>query len=128
MTGNKLGAGTDANVFIILYGDQNDTGIIPLKQSKTHRDKFERNQTDEFVVEAIEIGDIQKIRIGHDNFGGGAAWYLERVEVDCPKLGVKLFFPAAEWIGEGYGDGSLHRDLYPHEGATEEYIPCECLP
>ena len=33
-----------------------------LKSSKTHRDKFERNQMDEFVIEAVDIGELQKLR------------------------------------------------------------------
>ena len=33
-----------------------------LKSSKTNKDKFERGQTDEFVIEAVQIGEIQKIR------------------------------------------------------------------
>ena len=33
-----------------------------LKSSKTNKDKFERNQMDEFVIEAVDIGDLQKIK------------------------------------------------------------------
>ncbi len=29
------------------------------------------------------------MRIGHDNFGGGAAWFLDRVEVEIPSQGQK---------------------------------------
>ena len=38
------------------------SGKIQLKTSKTHKDKFERNQTDVFVVEAVDIGFLKKIR------------------------------------------------------------------
>ena len=37
-------------------------GKIQLKTSKTHKDKFERNQTDIFSVEAVDIGSLKKIR------------------------------------------------------------------
>ena len=43
-TGNKHGAGTDANVFINLFGEQGDTGDRPLKQSKNNKNKFERGK------------------------------------------------------------------------------------
>ena len=45
------------------------SGMINLKASKTHRNKFELGMTDEFIVEAVDIGPLQKIRIGHDNDG-----------------------------------------------------------
>ena len=62
-TGDKSGAGTDADVYIQLFGDQDDTGTVNLKSSKTHKNKFERNQMDEFVVQAVDIGELQKIKL-----------------------------------------------------------------
>lgn len=45
------------------------TGIINLKASKTYRNKFERGMIDEFIVEAVDIGPLKKLRVGHDNCG-----------------------------------------------------------
>lgn len=45
------------------------TGIINLKASKTHKNKFERGLIDEFTVEAVDLGPLKKLRIGHDNCG-----------------------------------------------------------
>lgn len=45
------------------------SGIINLKASKTHKNKFERGLIDEFIVEAVDIGPLKKLRIGHDNCG-----------------------------------------------------------
>ena len=42
-TGNKRGAGTNANVFINVFGEFGDTGPRGLKKSQ-NRNKFERNQ------------------------------------------------------------------------------------
>ncbi|XP_064633987.1 lipoxygenase homology domain-containing protein 1-like isoform X3 [Lineus longissimus] len=123
-TGDVWGAGTDSNVYIYLFGDKDDTGKVLLKSSLTHKNKFERNQTDEFVVEAVDIGELQKIRVGHDGAGGGAAWYLDKVEIDCPSLGRRWLFPCGRWMGKGEDDGLLERELLPQEMATEEYIPC----
>lgn len=94
-TGEKKNAGTDANVFAILYGTKDDTGnhrislvllvllalhlqksvfvfvsgIINLKASKNHKNKFELGMIDEFTIEAVDIGKLKRIRIGHDNAG-----------------------------------------------------------
>ena len=46
-TGSRRGAGTDANVFLNIFGEQGDTGERPLKQSKTNRNKFEKGNVSE---------------------------------------------------------------------------------
>ena len=43
-TGDKRGAGTNANIFLNIFGELGDTGDRPLEKSKSNRDKFERNQ------------------------------------------------------------------------------------
>lgn len=42
MTGDLNGAGTDANVFLTIYGDLGDTGERKLGKSETNNNKFER--------------------------------------------------------------------------------------
>ena len=43
-TGDKRGAGTNANIFLNIFGELGDTGDRLLEESKSNRDKFERNQ------------------------------------------------------------------------------------
>lgn len=43
-TGDIYGAGTDANVFLNIYGDLGDTGERKLSKSETNFNKFERGQ------------------------------------------------------------------------------------
>lgn len=40
-----------------------------LKSSKTNSDKFERDSIEIFTVETLDLGDLWKVRIGHDNTG-----------------------------------------------------------
>ncbi|CAN9504554.1 unnamed protein product [Ophioblennius macclurei] len=123
-TGDKKYAGTDANVFMILYGTKDDTGWINLKASKTHKNKFERGMTDEFIVEAVDIGPLKKLQIGHNNCGGGSAgWFLDWVEIDAKSLGQKLRFPCGRWLDRGEDDGAIVRDLFPNPLQTEFYTP-----
>uniref|UniRef100_A0A8C9YR90 Lipoxygenase homology PLAT domains 1 n=1 Tax=Sander lucioperca TaxID=283035 RepID=A0A8C9YR90_SANLU len=121
-TGDKKYAGTDANVFMILYGTKDDTGIINLKASKTYRNKFERGMIDEFIVEAVDIGPLKKLRVGHDNCGS-AGWFLDWVEIDAPSLGQKLRFPCGRWLDKGEDDGAIVRDIFPNSLQTELYTP-----
>lgn len=36
---------------------------------------------DEFIVEAVTIGQIRRMRIGHDGKGGSCGWFLDKVVV-----------------------------------------------
>ncbi|XP_055036930.2 lipoxygenase homology domain-containing protein 1 [Misgurnus anguillicaudatus] len=122
-TGEKQYAGTDANVFAILYGSKDDTGIINLKASKNHKNKFEQGMIEEFTIEAVDLGKLKRIRIGHDNSGGSPGWFLDWVEIDAPSLGQLLRFPCGRWLDKGEDDGAIVRDLYPNELQTELYTP-----
>uniref|UniRef100_A0A672U8Y0 Lipoxygenase homology PLAT domains 1 n=1 Tax=Strigops habroptila TaxID=2489341 RepID=A0A672U8Y0_STRHB len=122
-TGDKKNAGTDANVFITLYGSKDDTGIVSLKASKINKNKFERGKVDEFTVESVDIGDLKKIKIGHDNKGNSTGWFLEWVEIDAPSLGQCLKFPCGRWLDKSEDDGAVERIIFPAELQTTEYIP-----
>lgn len=41
-TGDMYGAGTDANVFLTIYGELGDTGERKLSKSETNKNKFKR--------------------------------------------------------------------------------------
>uniref|UniRef100_A0A8B9DTI0 Lipoxygenase homology domains 1 n=1 Tax=Anser cygnoides TaxID=8845 RepID=A0A8B9DTI0_ANSCY len=124
-TGDKKNAGTDANVFITLYGSKDDTGmaLFSLKASKINKNKFERGKVDEFTVESVDIGDLKKIKIGHDNKGNSTGWFLEWVEIDAPSLGQCLKFPCGRWLDKSEDDGAIERIIFPAELQTTEYIP-----
>ncbi|OWK01690.1 hypothetical protein Celaphus_00017764, partial [Cervus elaphus hippelaphus] len=66
-TSDVLGAGTDANVFIIIFGENGDSGTLALKQS-ANWNKFERNSTDTFnFSDMLSLGHLCKLRVWHDN-------------------------------------------------------------
>uniref|UniRef100_A0A3B5LQZ1 Lipoxygenase homology domains 1b n=1 Tax=Xiphophorus couchianus TaxID=32473 RepID=A0A3B5LQZ1_9TELE len=122
-TGEKKYAGTDANVFAILFGEKDDTGLINLKSCKNYKNKFEQGMINEFIVEAVDLGDLEKLRIGHDNSGGSSGWFLDWVEVDAPSQGQRLRFPCGRWLDPAEDDGAIVRDLYPADLQTEVYTP-----
>lgn len=58
-----MGAGTDANVFMIIFGEHGDSGELALKNSETYKDKFERNHTDVFCFKnLLSLGEGQNKR------------------------------------------------------------------
>ena len=54
-TSDKRGAGTDANVHVVLYGTDADSGEIPLFVAGDSGDKFERDALDVFIVNSLWI-------------------------------------------------------------------------
>jgi lipoxygenase homology domain-containing protein 1 len=64
-TSDVSGAGTDANVFVVLYGEGGDSGKHALDASG--RNDFEKGQRDEFSITCRDLGQLKKILIGHDN-------------------------------------------------------------
>ncbi|XP_072215279.1 lipoxygenase homology domain-containing protein 1 [Excalfactoria chinensis] len=111
VTGFEKGAGTDANVFITIYGLNGDSGKRALKQK--FRNLFERGKTNRFYLETLDMGELKKVRIEHDNSGLAPGWLVERVEITNSATGVTTIFPCGKWLDENRGDGLIWRDLFP---------------
>lgn len=95
-TGDKRGAGTDANIYIILHGENGDTGKRPLESSGNN---FERGRVDTFGIEAFDIGDLTKVTIGHDGSGFGSGWFLDNIIIRDETLRNKEYkFQCGRWL------------------------------
>ena len=69
-TSDVRGAGTNANVFIVIFGEHGDSGDKPLRQSESNGSPFENNQTDVFTFnDELSLGALMKVRVWHDNKG-----------------------------------------------------------
>eukprot|EP01121_Diplochlamys_sp_Union-15-3_P013545 TRINITY_DN4215_c0_g1_i1.p1 TRINITY_DN4215_c0_g1~~TRINITY_DN4215_c0_g1_i1.p1 ORF type:complete len:964 (-),score=265.67 TRINITY_DN4215_c0_g1_i1:44-2935(-) len=114
VTGDISGAGSDADVFIQLFGDKGDSGV---QQFDAKRSAFERGKEDVFGLELVELGDIKKIRIGHDNSGVGSGWFLDKVTVSNLTTGQQWFFPCGRWLDKDEDDKQIERELFPGQGS-----------
>lgn len=77
-TSDIKGAGTDANVYIILKGQ--DGRQTPKLKLDSSANDFERGRTDRFALKKVKrVGDIKSIIVGHDNSGKGSASQLHCV-------------------------------------------------
>jgi hypothetical protein len=106
ITSDLSGAGSDANVSCILYGDGGETQPLKLEAKSMMKNLFERGQTDTFSVSAKDVGELQKLKIWHDNKGmlQSASWALEMVIV-YPKANpqAKTYFYCGQWLSKEYG-------------------------
>nr|XP_058131522.1 oxygen-regulated protein 1 isoform X2 [Dasypus novemcinctus] len=116
-TGELWNAGTVANVYISIYGEKGDTGSRQLFRSKNSFN-FLRGQTDTFFLEAVNLGDLYKIIIGHDGLGPGNGWFLDDVVVKDPTTSRDYTFLCHRWLDQGEEDGKIVRDLYANDNST----------
>ena len=116
VTGDKLGAGTDANVYLTLYGEKGNSTELFL--DNPNRNDFERNQTDTFTIPPSQVGDlgaIRRIYLRHDNSGFAPGWYVASVTVTNIATGEKYRFIFNRWLATDEEDGAL--------GAFREGLP-----
>lgn len=109
-TGNVSFAGTNANVFVTLFGELGDSGEKGLIKSETNLDKFERNKMDRFKVQCADLGELFKLKIRHDNAGFSADWFLDRVEVSDDRRKYK--FVCERWLSDSKEDKKIERTLF----------------
>ena len=104
-------AGTDANVSIVIYGDNGDTG--QRKLTKKMVNFFEKGQRDAFTLEALDLGQLKRLRIEHDNKGFGGGWMLDKVEVTNLESSEMFAFPCNQWLDKKKEDALICRELFP---------------
>ncbi|KAJ8789659.1 hypothetical protein J1605_004896 [Eschrichtius robustus] len=115
-TGDVPAASTDSRVYVKLYGDKSDTiKQVLLVSDNNLKDYFERGQVDEFTLETLNIGPVNRLVIGHDNMGMHASWFLGSVQIHVPRQGKQYIFPANRWLDKDKADGRLEVELYPSD-------------
>ena len=88
-TGTHGDAGTDASIFVQLIGDQGHSPRIPLqlREEDLRTGGIVPGGTNKFTIAAPNVGNLQRLRIGHDNTGHATirrsqAWLLESAVVE----------------------------------------------
>ncbi|CAC5359763.1 ALOX5 [Mytilus coruscus] len=98
-TGDKKGAGTDANVYIILHGKGIQTNKYAL--DTFFKNDFERDNIDNYSVDSENnIPEVQRIELWRDAYGLFSNWYLDWIEVTNLATNITSIFPAMKWIKE----------------------------
>ena len=61
VTGDVEDAGTDANVYMQIFGDKGDTGVIELKDVTDA--KLEKGQTCKLALKTTDVGNVRDFRV-----------------------------------------------------------------
>eukprot|EP00051_Salpingoeca_urceolata_P019600 m.287983 g.287983 ORF g.287983 m.287983 type:complete len:4380 (-) comp19448_c1_seq3:277-13416(-) len=94
ITSDETFAGTDANVFLQLFGSEGESA--PTLLSNTSGDSFEAGARMTVPVFARSVGEVQRVKVSHDGSGMFSAWNLSRVEVVCKSSGDLVIFECDE--------------------------------
>jgi hypothetical protein len=79
-TSNIGDAGTDANVYVTVFGTKGSTGEHRLN-GLISGNAFERGSVDRVILRNVnDIGTPTRVVIRHDNSGSWAGWHLQSVE------------------------------------------------
>jgi hypothetical protein len=100
-TGNFVGAGTDANVYVTLFGSSSASDETLL--DAPGRNDFEQGATDNFGILATDIGEISQVRIRHDDSGNHPGWFLEDIRVRNVYSGIEWARPRRPAAGPESG-------------------------
>ncbi|XP_045214928.2 uncharacterized protein LOC123565009 [Mercenaria mercenaria] len=107
-TGMRPGAGTRSRICMVICGEEMDSGVRELYDGV--RDEFSTGSVMNFLMSTtVYLGDLDYIRIWHDNSGGGsyASWYLSRMEVHDVQRNESFSFLGERWLAVEKEDGLL---------------------
>ncbi|KAM7441264.1 arachidonate 5-lipoxygenase [Porites harrisoni] len=96
-TGNRKGAGTDANVTLTITGTNGRTK--PLLMDKWFHNDFEAGTQDTYTLEGEDVGELLMIKLDNDKNGLFSDWFVEKVLITCSQNPQRLYeFPCHRWV------------------------------
>ncbi|OXB80026.1 UNVERIFIED_CONTAM: hypothetical protein H355_014070 [Colinus virginianus] len=115
-TGHRRGAATTSKVTLTLYGLEGESEPHHLSDPDTP--VFERGGVDVFLLCTLfPLGELQSIRLWHDNSGDNPSWYVNRVLVHDLAWDQKWYFLCNSWLAVDIGECVLDK-VFPV--ATEQ--------
>ncbi|KAL7866550.1 hypothetical protein AOLI_G00143640 [Acnodon oligacanthus] len=110
-TGHRNGSGTSARVMMTLGGTEGESE--PHHLSDPDKPVFERGGMDMFLLSTpFSLGELQDIKLWHDNSGGHPDWYLNRVTVQDLQSKKVWQFLCSTWL-KPKGDGTCKVTFNP---------------
>ncbi|XP_031571405.1 polycystic kidney disease protein 1-like 2 isoform X3 [Actinia tenebrosa] len=113
-TGIWRRCGTTSNIAMNLCGEDAETGTISLSyNAMCDKQLFGRGSVNVFMCPTAKaLGDLNHIRIWHDNSGDHPAWFLRQIVVRDIQTDTKCFFICNKWLAIEKEDGKIDRVLY----------------
>ena len=94
LTGDVEQAGTGANVFLQMFGNDGKSKRLRLKGN------FSRDSLVKLTITMQTLGSLKKIKIWHDNSGSSPNWFLKSVEIVAMTSKESWKFPCERWLAK----------------------------
>ena len=107
-------SGTTTKVAMEIYGTDESTGIIHLRLEEPGVDKFlfSRGNMDVFILHLNKrLGEVKRVRIGHDNSGESPSWFLEEIVVVDKQVNISKTCTSSQWLALEREDGRIERTI-----------------
>ncbi|XP_022255736.1 allene oxide synthase-lipoxygenase protein-like isoform X1 [Limulus polyphemus] len=115
VTGDRRGAGTDANVWLVIHDDHGRKSPS-VKLNKWWRNDHERDTTSVYEVSVSEgFGPVTKVEFWRDSVGFGDAWFVDRFEVHHLSTKKVYYFPVHRWVA-----ANVHYFIYEYDCSLPE--------
>ncbi|XP_035689934.1 polycystic kidney disease protein 1-like 2 [Branchiostoma floridae] len=110
-TGFRMDAGTTAQVSLTVFGLQNESEPLTLRDDR--RLLFGGGSVDSFLVSSVEwLGPLTHIHVWHDNAGSSPGWYLNKVVIQHVRSGRVDYFICNRWLALDEDDGRIDRMVF----------------
>ncbi|GFN93248.1 lipoxygenase-like protein domain-containing protein 1, partial [Plakobranchus ocellatus] len=122
-TSDIPGADTAATMYINLFGQRGDSGRRQLYITQNDGKMFSQGKIDRFTIEAVSLGQLQTIILGHSENEPSHGTHIDYVavqEFNSNDEEVETFFPCGKWLDTGQEDGLIERELQPRQRPKEE--------
>ncbi|XP_046394318.1 polyunsaturated fatty acid 5-lipoxygenase-like [Ischnura elegans] len=118
-TGDRQGAGTDANVWLCIVDDLGNVTPDVLLDNLLQND-HERGQTYSYPIWKLgEMkGKVHKVVVWRDEAGIGDHWFLDRVEVEDRRRNTRHVFPLQRWVKP-----HVRYTMYEHHSFLPQHEP-----
>ncbi len=113
VTGDVEDAGTDANVYMALYGKEDANGqrnasgdmyLSPSYESAWSSNIFERGQKNTFVItDQWSLDDVDHMILRHDNLPDKPGWYVQGVKITNNTTKAEWIFVPDQWLADDEG-------------------------
>ena len=108
-TGDVKDAGTDADVYITLFGENGNSGERMLDSPGND---FERGSVGTYSISLQrDLGNIKSVRIRHNNKGTKPGWFLDYITVQNESSDKVWRFPCNRWLARDEDDHLIDRVL-----------------
>lgn len=120
-TGFERGSGTTADISIVLTGKQEQTQPRRLHDTDPARRKFQRGNVDHFLLTVPRpLGEIQQLRVWHNNAGTDPSWFVSRILVRDLQTEKTVWFICDRWLAVEKDDGQIDQTILP--GSKQDLI------